>query len=947
MSQELDDLSKKLRNFGKENLSDILHFMATELRDLYRCRYVRIYLEDLYEGMLICQYVAGSGHADDPSITQFIAPPKSFMSRAFFENRMLLSWNTPEGLNDNEDPFAQISGIRSSAIFPITHQLRSIGALSLDWEKKKSWLAEPQIADIQNFLSLNSGSIDKAKRFHQQISFSRHLDLARKKEAAWRMVRSAVNLIDKLALASVLVPSSTQNPITQSKKPMDLVEVMAVYSRDKNDALVYSNNDQISIANSENLINRIVDYDPERGLVARSKRQGAIYTADIMEESFTRKAITSKINLVSLYQISKFAKSGGQFICAVHYYTNEQHEFTEFEKRLLEDHASMIEQLIVEETPERIEIQILSEIEELLSNHEDTLQEFLHKILDKVSELIGSACGSVSILQAIDGKPCLVVETEDGKMVGAKSRGWMKSKIPLLLVGGEELAVHERSLNGYCAHTARPVLVNNVHDRKETKGFYRNFLSTVQSELAVPIIYGSSVIGVITQDSFRKHSFTAEHKRILQIIASLISQKVYNLTQIEELRQQTIHVKRDIEYRDPKVSSYYFGNVIGKSSKIHHLVRQIDTVVESVCRRMLNWDDAPQTETMMGLPCLLINGPTGAGKEFFFNNIYSRISEIFQTEKGVHFKTPLRKTNIAAYSGELTYSELFGHAKGAFTGAEMQRRGILEEADGGVVFLDEIGDADPKTQVQLLRFLDTGVFVRLGENQPKHSRIFLIAATNKNLREEIRQGAFREDLYQRLNALSFHIPSLNDRKEDIEDLATHFLGILEQTYRVNGEDKSPLQLASGAIDFLKAHHFKGNVRELKNILLRSMLFCRNGVITRNDVADALQSDPVVTVDPSVSQTEEESILDRLESGQGDFWSEVHLPFKRNQLTREAVLSLYENAKDRYHANLPGLAVKLRAVRSDFENDPQEKRRFLSFKNFLYKTIKITQASSRR
>lgn len=118
-----------------------------------------------------------------------------------------------------------------------------------------------------------------------------------------------------------------------------------------------------------------------------------------------------------------------------------------------------------------------------------------------------------------------------------------------------------------------------------------------------------------------------------------------------------------------------------------------------------------------------------------------------------------------------------------------------------------------------------------------------------------------------------------------------------------------------------------------------MLFCRNGVITRNDVADALQSDPVVTVDPSVSQTEEESILDRLESGQGDFWSEVHLPFKRNQLTREAVLSLYENAKDRYHANLPGLAVKLRAVRSDFENDPQEKRRFLSFKNFLYKTIK--------
>ena len=142
----------------------------------------------------------------------------------------------------------------------------------------------------------------------------------------------------------------------------------------------------------------------------------------------------------------------------------------------------------------------------------------------------------------------------------------------------------------------------------------------------------------------------------------------------------------------------------------------------------------------------------------------------------------MRKTNIAAYSGDLTYSELFGHKKGAFTGAESNRKGILEEADGGLVFLDEIGDADPKTQVQLLRFLDTGAFMRLGENQPRYSRIFLIAATNKNLQEEIEGGRFREDLYHRLNAIRFQIPSLNDRQEDIEDLAIHFLGRLHQAY---------------------------------------------------------------------------------------------------------------------------------------------------------------------
>ena len=148
---------------------------------------------------------------------------------------------------------------------------------------------------------------------------------------------------------------------------------------------------------------------------------------------------------------------------------------------------------------------------------------------------------------------------------------------------------------------------------------------------------------------------------------------------------------------------------------------------------MLNWEGNQQREVMTGLPSLLIQGQTGSGKEFFFNNIYSHLNDMFQKEKGVHFKLPLRKTNIAAYSGELTYSELFGHKKGAYTGAEFNRQGILEEANGGVVFLDEIGDADPKTQVQLLRFLDTGVFMRLGENQPRISKIFLIAATNKDL----------------------------------------------------------------------------------------------------------------------------------------------------------------------------------------------------------------------
>ncbi|MEE9258731.1 MAG: sigma 54-interacting transcriptional regulator [Nitrospinaceae bacterium] len=943
MTPELNRLSQRLETFGKENLQDILHFTATGLKDFFGCKMVRIYLEDLVEGMLICQYVTGRKHRDDPQITQFVAPPESVISKAFFENETVLSWSLPEGFTPSESPFEKISGIKSSAVFPVSHQLRSIGTICLDWGDKGEFLTVEQIESVIAFLSGIGYVIDRAKRFNQQISFSRHLDLARKKEAARRMVRSAVKLIDKLTLASVLVPASSKNPRARSNEPTDLVEVLAVFSKDKEDAMVYSNKDQMSILNDRNLINRIVAFDKTRGLVVRDPGLQAVYIEDVMDEKFSRKPIARKIDLVSLYQIPKFDPITGNFICAVNYYTNKPYKFSRFEKRLLEDHASMVEKLILQESPEHIEIQVLSEIEELLSDTDNSLQTFLHKSLDKISELIGADSGTISVLNILDGRPWLVVEKDDGKLIGAKSRGWMKSTIPPLPVGGSELPEPMRSLNGYCASTARPILVSDVHDKKLTQGFYKNLSPSIRSELAVPIIQGTSVLGVINQDSFRKNYFTEEHKKILQIIASLINQKFYNLKQIEELRQELTQVTHDIEYRDPKVSSYHFGNVIGKSKRIHSLVDQINTVVESVCNRMLHWDTGRNREAMTGLPCLLVYGETGTGKEFFFNNIYSRITEYFQKMKGPNHKVMLRKTNIAAYSGELTYSELFGHKKGAYTGAEFNRQGILEEAHGGVVFLDEIGDADPKTQVQLLRFLDTGVFMRLGENQPRYSRIFLIAATNKNLPEEISRGRFREDLYHRLNALSFHIPRLNERREDIRDLATHFLGILFHTYKKDPSEESPPQIENSAIRYLENHNFRGNVRELKNILLRAMLFRKGPVITAQDIIASCQDQPSHSL-----ETEDvphklfvDELLDRLESGEGDFWSEIHQPFKKNELTREAVLAILESAKDRYRANLPGLAVKLRACNGGFPADATDNKKFISFKNFLYKTVKIS------
>ena len=826
-----------------------------------------------------------------------------------------------------QNPFEKLSQIKATAVFPISHQFRPIGTLSLDWGKEGEFLDEDQLKDVTDFLSEISSVLDRAKRFHQKISFSRHLDLARKKEAAWRMMRSAVQLIDKLTLASVWIPS---------KKPSDSVEILAAFSKNQEDALIYNNREQINI-HKQNLISQIVTFDKSTGLMAKDPQQKAVYIQDVMSKSFSRKSVAKQIDLVSLYQVPKIKKETGQLICVANYYTNTPHQFTVFEQRLLENHASMVEKLILEENPEHIEIEVLGEIEELLSDTSDTLQPFLQNILAKTSELIGADSGTVSISKIMDGRPWLIVENETGQLIGAKSQGWMKNKIPPLLVGGEEVPQDQRSLNGYVAHTARPVLVPNVDD--ERSGFYKSLSPRIKSELAVPIIHGNHVLGVINQDSFRKYFFTPEHQRILQIISSLISPKVHNLKQIEILKQEIIQLRQDIEYRDPKVSSYHFGNVIGKSQNVHSLVHQIHTVVESICNRMLNWDKRQLQETVTGLPCLLIQGQTGSGKEFFFNNIYSHLNEIFQREKGATFKLPLRKTNIAAYSGELTYSELFGHKKGAYTGAEFNRQGILEEANAGIVFLDEIGDADPKTQVQLLRFLDTGVFIRLGENQPRYSRIFLVAATNKDLQAEIMAGRFREDLYHRLSALSFQIPRLNDRLEDIEDLATHFLGILFNSYKQEGSDNLP-QLDASAIDYLKQHHYRGNVRELKNILLRAMLFRKSSTITKEEIKTACNTEPS-SKEESNAHVFIETLLDQFDRGEADFWSDIHQPFKNSLMTRDTAKSLILAAKERYQTNLPGLAVKLRACKDRSHIDTDERKKFLSFKNFLYKTVKIS------
>lgn len=217
---------------------------------------------------------------------------------------------------------------------------------------------------------------------------------------------------------------------------------------------------------------------------------------------------------------------------------------------------------------------------------------------------------------------------------------------------------------------------------------------------------------------------------------------------------------------------------------------------------------------------VLITGSNGTGKEVVAHLIHDNS----QRAKG-----PMVEVNCAAIPSELIESELFGHIKGSFTGAVKDRAGKFEQADGGTLFLDEIGDMSLSAQTKVLRALQENEITRVGSDKPIKVNVRVLAATNKNLKQEIEKGNFREDLYHRLNVIPIHVPDLKDRKEDIPLLVNHFIQLIcsEQGWKDKG-------ISNEAINALQQHHWPGNIRELRNVIER-LIILSGDTITAEDV----------------------------------------------------------------------------------------------------------------
>ncbi len=266
--------------------------------------------------------------------------------------------------------------------------------------------------------------------------------------------------------------------------------------------------------------------------------------------------------------------------------------------------------------------------------------------------------------------------------------------------------------------------------------------------------------------------------------------------------RNAIEKNKDVEViKVLKKKIYKINEIVGVSPLIQKVKETIDRVAPTEAR-------------------VLVTGPNGSGKEMVAKQIHEKSSRCNQA---------LVEVNCAAIPSELIESELFGHEKGAFTSAIKQRIGKFEQADGGTLFLDEIGDMSLSAQAKVLRALQESKITRVGGDKEIKINVRVIAATNKDLKKEIAEGNFREDLFHRLNVIPIHVPALSDRKEDIILLAEKFLNDVAEEY-----GDSAKEFESDAMEYMKNLPWTGNVRELRNVVERLVIMC-GSKITLDDV----------------------------------------------------------------------------------------------------------------
>ena len=472
------------------------------------------------------------------------------------------------------------------------------------------------------------------------------------------------------------------------------------------------------------------------------------------------------------------------------------------------------------------ELSLLFEISQTLDRSMD-LREVVGPVLNAIAKHMGMLRGTLTLLNRQTGE--IFIETAHGLSASQQERGRYRL--------GE-------GVTGKVMETGEPAVVPRISEEPlflnrtgARKGLHKKDISFI----CVPIKLGKEVIGALSADRLFAEAVSFEEDvRLLSIIASMVAEAVRLRQSAQEERQrlleETSRLQKELKDR------FRPSNIIGNSKAmqaVYDLIAQVSASNATV----------------------LLRGESGVGKELVAHAIHYN---------SVRADKPFIKVNCAALPESVLESELFGHEKGAFTGAISRRKGRFELAHGGTIFLDEIGDLSAATQIRLLRVLQEREFERVGGTDTIKTDVRVVAATNRDLEKLVAEETFRQDLYYRLNVFPVHIPPLRDRKTDILLLADFFV---EKYGKAN--HKSVRRISTPAIDMLVSYHWPGNVRELENSIERAVLLTNDDVIHGHHLPPTLQTAEasgtahVGTLQATLDNVERELILDALKSARGN------------------------------------------------------------------------------
>jgi Nif-specific regulatory protein len=444
------------------------------------------------------------------------------------------------------------------------------------------------------------------------------------------------------------------------------------------------------------------------------------------------------------------------------------------------------------ETRELRELSLLYEISSALSESLD-LRTVLDHVLAMMAERMEMLRGTFTILNRKTGE--IVIEEAYGLTPDEQSKGRYR-------VG--------EGVTGRVVETGLPAIVPRISDEPmflDRTGSRKMLDKQDIAFICVPIRTGSEVIGALSVDRLFNESISLEEDvRLLTIISSVIAQAV----RLRQLAQEEL------------------GRLREENRRLHEELRDAnrpDSIIGN-SRAMLEVYSLIERVRDTGTTVMIL-GESGVGKE--------------RVAQAIHYGSnradrPFVAVNCAAIPESLIESELFGHERGAFTGAAASRKGRFELADGGTLFLDEMGDLPYLMQIKLLRVIQERSFERVGGTSTVSVNVRIITATNRDLEALVREGKFREDLYYRLNVFPIVVPPLRERKSDLMLLADHFI---EKYASIHG--KTVARISTPAIDMLMSYHWPGNVRELENCIERAVILSTDGVIHSYHLPPSLQT----------------------------------------------------------------------------------------------------------